>query len=345
MSEKKSLMPLAAITTVLLLAVITRPNPEESPKDGLGTPMVPTLKANAEAIDAITIRQGGGTTLIRRVASQWQCASAADYPVDRERIRQLLVQLDQLERWEAKTQDPARHAAIDLDVSTEGARAIEIELFAESDLVSHVILGKQQWSPKSTFARLATEDQTFKCKGHVEVEVNPIGWLETNFCTLDRSGIAEMNFGPMRLVRANTSPESTNDSWDLAADTLDLVPDKAVQLARAELPGWPTRLDFDDVIARDQHQWSNDTVVLTYITREGQLTVSIDLGEEEGSGAWCGLDFVPSQGQNLQPKWSRWPRWVYRLPAFRVTPIRQIQSVLQSATKNPIDDSTSGPSP
>ena len=219
--------------------------------------------------------------MIQRVASQWQCASAADYPVDRERIRQLLVQLDQLERWEAKTQDPARHAAIDLDVSTEGARAIEIELFAESDLVSHVILGKQQWSPKSTFARLATEDQTFKCKGHVEVEVHPIGWLEPTFCTLDRSGIAEMNFGPMRLVRANTSPESTNDSWDLAADTLDLVPDKAVQLARAELPGWPTRLDFEDVIARDQHQWSSDTVVLTYIAREGQLTVSIDLGEEE----------------------------------------------------------------
>ena len=51
MSEKKSLMPLAAITTVLLLAVITRPNPEESPKDGLGTPMVPFLKANAEAIE------------------------------------------------------------------------------------------------------------------------------------------------------------------------------------------------------------------------------------------------------------------------------------------------------
>ncbi|MCH2151702.1 MAG: hypothetical protein MK075_08715, partial [Phycisphaerales bacterium] len=95
----------------------------------------------------------------------------------------------------------------------------------------------------------------------------------------------------------------------------------------------------------DQHQWSGDTVVLNYVTQEGQLAVSIALGEQEGSGAWCGLDFVPSQGQNLQPKWSRWPQWVYRLPAFRVTPIRQIQSVLQSPAKNPIDGSTSGPSP
>ena len=49
------------------------------------------------------------------------------------------MQLDQLERWEAKTQDPARHAAVDLDTSVEEGRAIEIELFAGSDLVSHVV--------------------------------------------------------------------------------------------------------------------------------------------------------------------------------------------------------------
>ena len=132
---------------------------------------------------------------------EWYCASAADYPVEWDRIRKLLVQLDQLERWEAKTQDPTRHAAVDLDTSIQEGQAIEIELFADSDLVSHVVLGKQQWSPKSTFARLATEDQTFKCKGHVEVELNPVAWLDTTFCTLERSGITQMNFGPMELVR------------------------------------------------------------------------------------------------------------------------------------------------
>lgn|GEM_PF-5904586 len=345
MSKKKNLMPLAAITTVLFLAVITRPNAEVSTKDGLGTPMIPDLKTNAEAIDGITIQQGGMAVSLQRSAGQWQCASAADYPVERDRIRQFLVQLDQLERWEAKTQDPARHDAIDLDVSTEGGRAIEIELFAESDLVSHVILGKRQWSPKSTFARLATDDQTFKCKGHVEVQLSSVGWLDKNFCSLDRSGMTEMSFGPMRLVRANISPDSTKDVWELASNTLDLVPDKALQLARAELPGWPTRLDFEDVLPRDQHQWSDDIVVMTYAAQEGQLTVSIDLGEEEGSGAWCGLKFAPSQGQNIQPKWTRWPRWVYRLPDYRVTPIRQIQAALQSRTENPVDGSNSGPTP
>ena len=54
---------------------------------------------------------------------------------------ELLVQLDQLERWEAKTQDPARHAAVDLDTSIQEGQAIEIELSADSDLVSHVVLG------------------------------------------------------------------------------------------------------------------------------------------------------------------------------------------------------------
>ena len=291
--------------------------------------MVPDLKSNAEAIDGITIRQGGDTISLQRDAEQWKCASAADYPVDRDRIRQLLVQLNQLERWEAKTQDPARHAAVDLDTSVEEGRAIEIELFAESDLLSHVVLGKQQWSPKSTFARLVTEDQTYKCKGHVEVQLNAVGWLDTTFCTLDRSGITQMTFGPMELVRPNDSSEAGEQIWQLAAKNPESVPDKALQLAKADLPAWPARLTFEKVLSRDQHQWSSDTVVMSYGAQEGQLTVFVDLGEAEGSGAWCGLDFEPAPGQNIQPKWSLWPRWLYRLPDYRVTPIRQIQDALR----------------
>jgi hypothetical protein len=339
-SEKKSLMPLAAITTVLFLAVITRPSPEETGRNGAGTPMLPDLKVKAEAIDGITIRQGSVAITLQRDAGQWQCATAADYPVERDRIRQLLVQLDQLERWEAKTQDPSRHAAVDLDTSVEEGRAIEIELSAESDLVGHVVLGKRQWSPKSTFARLATEDQTFKCKGHVEVEVNAVGWLDTTFCTLGRSGITKMTFGPMELVRPSDSTEGGEPTWQVSTKNLESVPDKAQQLAKADLPGWPTRLTFEDVLSRDQHQWSSDTVVMIYGAQEGQLTVSIDLGEEVGSGAWCGLDFEPAPGQNIQPEWSRWPRWLYRLPDHRVRPVRQIQDALRSRSDLPDQGST-----
>ena len=343
MSKKKSLMPLAAITTVLFLAVITRPTPDTTSKDAAGAPMLPDLKANAEAIDGITIRQGGVALSLHRDAGQWYCASAADYPVERDRIRKLLVQLDQLERWEAKTQDPARHAAVDLDTSVQEGQAIEIELSADSDLVSHVVLGKQQWSPKSTFARLATEDQTFKCKGHVEVELNSVAWLDTTFCTLERSGITQMNFGPMELVRPNDSPEGGEPTWQVSTVNLESVPDKALQLAKADLPSWPTRLTFEDVLPRIQHQWSSDTVVMTYGAQEGQLTVSLDLGEEEGSGAWCGLDFEPAPGQNIQPEWGRWPRWLYRLSDYRVAPIRQIHDALRSGPDLQDEGSNAGP--
>ena len=342
MSKNKSLMPLAAITTVLFLAVITRPSPDATSSDGVEAPMLPELKANAEAIDGITIRQGGVSISLQRDAGQWYCASAADYPVERDRIRQLLVQLDQLERWEAKTQDPDRHAAVDLDITVEDGRAIEIELFAGSDLVSHVVLGKRQWSPKSTFARLATEDQTFKCKGHVEVELKSLGWLETTFCTLDRSGITQLTFGPMELIRPNDLPEVGEPTWQVSAKNLSSIPDKALQLAKADLPGWPTRLTFEDVLPRDQHQWSGETVVMTYSAREGQLSVSIDLGEEEGSGTWCGLDFEPAPGQNIQPDWSLWPRWLYRLPDHQVRTIRQIQDALRSGSDLQDEGSTAG---
>ena len=77
MSKNKSLMPLAAITTVLFLAVITRPSPDATSSDGVGALMLPDLKTNAEAIDGITIRQGGGSISLQRDGGQWYCASAA----------------------------------------------------------------------------------------------------------------------------------------------------------------------------------------------------------------------------------------------------------------------------
>ena len=50
MSKKKSLVPLAAITTVLFLAVITRPSPEETGRNGAGTPMLPDLKVKVSPL-------------------------------------------------------------------------------------------------------------------------------------------------------------------------------------------------------------------------------------------------------------------------------------------------------
>ena len=85
---------------------------------------------------------------------------------------------------------------------------------------------------------------------------------------------------------------------------------------------------------------------MTYGAQEGQLTVSIDLAEEEGSGAWCGLDFDPASlmvGQNIQPEWTRWPQWVYRLPDYRVAPIRQIQDALRSSPIFRMRDQQQGP--
>ena len=294
--------------------------------------MVPDLKSNAEAIDGITIRQGGDTISLQRDAGQWKCASAADYPVDRDRIRQLLVQLNQLERWEAKTQDPARHAAVDLDTSVEEGRAIEIELFAESDLLSHVVLGKQQWSPKSTFARLATEDQTYKCKGHVEVELNALGWLDTTFCTLDRSGIKQVLFEGVQLVRDTTEAKIDSEEWRIEAGDLN-VPEDISNLARTTLPSWPQRLAFVDVRARDSHFESSDVVLLEFNSLEGTLRFAIEFGEDDGEDAWCSLEFTPADGQNPRPNWVLWKTWSYKISSQRLSSLRSLRDKLNAVKK------------
>ena len=331
MSKNKSLMPLAAITTVLFLAVITRPSPDATSSDGVEAPMLPELKANAEAIDGITIRQGGVSISLQRDAGQWYCASAADYPVERDRIRQLLVQLDQLERWEAKTQDPDRHAAVDLDITVEDGRAIEIELFAGSDLVSHVVLGKRQWSPKSTFARLATEDQTFKCKGHVEVELKSLGWLETTFCTLDGTDIEQVAFEGVQLVRNTAAAESNGEQWRIEAGDLN-VPEDVSNLARTTLPSWPQRLAFVDVRPRGGHFESSDVVFLEFRSIEGTLRFAIEFGDED-EDAWCSLEFTPADGQNPRPNWALWKTWSYKISSQRLSSLRSLRDKLNAVKK------------
>ena len=106
-----------------------------------------------------------------------------------------------------------------------------------------------------------------------------------------------MNFGPMELVRPNDSPEGGEPTWQVSTKNLESVPDKALQLARADLPSWPTRLTFEDVLPRNQHQWSSDTVVMTYGAQEGQLTVFLISARKRDPGL-VRIGFEPARTEH-----------------------------------------------
>ena len=75
---------------------------------------------------------------------------------------------------------------------------------------------------------------------------------------------------------------------------------------------------------RTQHPLSPESAVLRFETIEGQLEVSLDLGDTADIGAWCTIDFNPGLGQKPQAAWSQWSKWSFHLPDWRVSAVREI---------------------
>ncbi|MAV54686.1 MAG: hypothetical protein CMJ28_01875 [Phycisphaerae bacterium] len=324
MRPNKSLVPLAAITAFLLLAVFTRSGENNHIDLDLGVLMIPDLKSSVDTIDSIVIRKGGDGMNLRREGDLWRCESADGYPVRNERVRRFLMQLSQLEQREAKTSDPARHHAMNLALPDPDGNTTEVELLSGANTLFHLLLGKQQWQPKATFARLAQKDQTYKCKGHIDFDINPVSWMQTTFCELQSGSIRKVQMGRMTLVPSSDSLGATPNVWALKTDGGEPISEAIQNSARTSLPAWPVRLDFDSVRSRTEHPLSPESAVLRFETIEGQLEVSLDLGDTADTGAWCTIDFNPGLGQKPQAAWSQWSKWSFHLPDWRVSAVREI---------------------
>jgi len=342
----KRCLPILAVLALMLTlvagwAIAARMATATHRRQGL---MFPTLAAVGNDIRSVELLQADRRVLLERSTDgTWRLATRDGYPADVEQVRSLIAGLAQLERDQVLTRKRQRHQELNLAwPDPEGrARLVRLSTGGESRPVE-ILLGQERVTPRSTYVRPLDDDQTWRCRGGVNADVDVQRWMRRDLLSLPVSEIVGAEWLGLRVVRRTDAPsDARNVSPEMFA--VPVLPDTAwtpaqAAAARGSLPEWPTRLEFDDVRAARPDFTPVADRTLTFELKGARLTIE---GRAEGAETWFRLRVEPRPGGSVPtsrpvpgdpwiPDWNafaaRVQGWEFRMPGWRVAQLDRLRS-------------------
>jgi hypothetical protein len=262
MSPKAFLM-LAAVTVVTTVAAVfaIMGQPAVTTLRFVDQPAFPALRENPDAVGKITLTSPAGTiTLVRETGDRWTALERYGYPVDRKRVRDLVVALADMRLIERKTAQPERYGRLQVeapDADKAQSQLVRLET-ADGKVLAEAIIGKERYrltgtEPTGTYLRRPDEAQSWLASGGVQIEHEVAKWLDGEIVHLDPAAIRRIEIaraGEPAYAAERTKPD---DSLQLSGLAEGEALKQDADLDR--LTGALSSVRLDDVKPRDQLSW------------------------------------------------------------------------------------------
>lgn len=218
MSRAKWILAGVTLALVLLTLWAVRDTGQRSGYLAHAEKLFPDLPAQAAAVRRIEILSAGQQVTLQGSGSDWTVVEKHDFPADPAKVRALLEGLAGLTLIEPRTADPARHAALNLQMpDAPGARGVLVRVLGENDTVlAAVLLGKPRAAagqgPRQMFVRRPDEDQTWLTDGAVDPQRTPPLWLRGEAFDLPQAKVRAVRVqhpGQTPLLVSRTAPEAS----------------------------------------------------------------------------------------------------------------------------------------
>ncbi len=150
----------------------------------------PGLIDAINAVEEVRIEGEHGTfSLIRGEGTNWVLPELADYPVEPEKVKKVLVSLSVLETLEPRTAAPERHGALGLNDPTatqDGAVAVSL-IDGDGSTLAALLVGRDaSGNRKARYVRRAGDDQAWLVWRNFDLPSKPMGWLDSSILDLPR---------------------------------------------------------------------------------------------------------------------------------------------------------------
>lgn len=274
---------------------------------------------------------------VKQTDGAWGLVEKSGYPVDFERVRDVVVRLSELEPLEAKTRRPDRFALMGVqDPAEEGSSAKRVVLRdAQGETLCDMIVGDTKFKGRTAtvFVRPTDRNQAYQCEGRVSFEADPLNWIDREVLKLAngkvKSVVIEHPDG--EVVRI----ERVGDSRDYAVQD---VPAGKLPSHQGVANAPATALSFlrlDDVRPRAAVDFAlSPRCKATYVCDDG-LVLTLELAQvEEAAWARLSASFAPpAEGADVDPEDAAhaevearalqrtFERWAYQLPDFKADSI------------------------
>jgi Domain of unknown function (DUF4340) len=297
-----ALAALTVITTVVaVLAVLSQP--AVTTLQLVDEPAFPALRDNPDAVAKVTLTTAEGTiTLVRETGDRWSALERYGYPVDRKRVRDLVVALADMRLIERKTAQAERYDRLQVgppDAEQAQSKLVRLEA-ADGKVLAEAIIGKQRYrltgtEPSGTYLRRPDEAQSWLASGGVQIEQAVAEWLEDEIVDVDPEAIRRIvieRAGEPGYVAARDQPDQDLRIVGLAKNEA-LKEDADL----GQLGGAVSSVTFEDVKPRDQLTWPAQHHTARIQTFDGvELTVRLARIDEAYWATFDARAVAPTRG-------------------------------------------------
>ncbi len=325
---KRSLLIGIAVLSIGVIAFFIlqdRTSTSNLPDHGL---LFPELVDQINDVTTISVRTNQSELSVIHENEAWRVKELEFYPARFSLVQNFLIGMSQLRKLEAKTENPDKHAALDLvGIEIMESPTIKITLLsADSEILADLYIGKQKSSRRNPhlyeyYVREPNQDQTWLSESSQLIFSKPFDWLDSEIVDLDENRVREV-----QIMSHNTTPIRVYKSSGMDKNyQLTNVPDRhkiRYQYSINDIGEVFRDLQFEDV--KKSAGWVTRATV-TAKTFDG-LEVIAKLGSGElRDYAVFSTDVDEAATTETQEEAfnlnRRWEGWAYKMSDVRLTAI------------------------
>jgi hypothetical protein len=186
----------AAIAGVLAL----RQAPPATAPLAAGQLMFPGIIERLQNASRIEIAGKDGTVVLARTEAGWGDASRGNYPVQQQRVRELLAGLSELRLMEPRTADAAQLRALNLDDPGPQSSALRLSVHdGGGAVIAEAIVGRRRVRmqgnlPEAIYVRRVGETQAWLAEGTLRIDADRSLWIDRDLLDIKRPRVASAAF-------------------------------------------------------------------------------------------------------------------------------------------------------
>ncbi len=167
-----------------------------------GSLAFPGLAAQLQGVNEVDIDHQGQTLRIALAEDVWGLPAKGGYPIQQNKLHELLTGLTELRLTEPRTSDPGEYARLGVE-DPNGATAAGSLLHVKDDSgadVAELIVGHRRVRtqtpsaggtlPETVYVRRPGEARSWLAEGRLEVDADPQQWIDRDIANIDHTKIA-----------------------------------------------------------------------------------------------------------------------------------------------------------
>jgi hypothetical protein len=164
-----------------------------------GTLVFPGLAAKLGQVAKVEIQSKGVTLDIVQAKGKWGLADRGGYPVQQDKLRELLTGMTELRITEPRTSDPTQYNRLGVEDpgSPTGTSNLVRLLAADGKPVAELIVGHRRVRtqgnvPETIFIRRPGEEQSWLAEGRMPADADPQLWFEREIANIPGASVAKV---------------------------------------------------------------------------------------------------------------------------------------------------------